>query len=311
MMRSTMYLNVLRQRRERSLRVDRLTKIYPGGTRALDDVCLAFASGLCAVIGPENAGKSTLLRILSWNEVPDRGDVHYDGIDGRIHPDRLRAAMGTVASVPSVPATVPILVAMEHFATRCGWTEGRMRLAWVEAKLRQVGLWEMRGLRAGELPIALQRRFSLAVTLLTSPSVLLLDDPLESLAIEDAVALLALLSELAELRLVVFTTDDAGALGDAVTHMAVLHHGRVLRDGTVDRMVDDLAGRIWSGTLPVEQVPPLASRHVLLGQTREISASAAASVVVVADESPSPDFVLVEPELSHVYQHSIALGARR
>ncbi len=306
-MRATVYLNELRARRERSLRVEHVTKSYPSGARALDDVTLSFSSGLCGIIGPDGAGKSTLVRILATEEKPDRGAVRYDGIDGRAHPDRLRAAVGTVANVPPVPAAVPVIVALEHFAARYGWTERRMRLAWVEAKLRQVGLWETRGLRIGELSDVMRWRFSVAMTLLTSPSALLLDEPTAALAPDDAAAFIAMLCELAEHRLVVVATQDARTLRDVATQVAVLHRGRVLREGAVDRLVDDLAGRVWRGMSSPVEMQYIVRRHVVLGSTP--ARESGATVHVVADESPGPGFVLVEPDLMHVYQHSMALAA--
>lgn len=306
-MRATVYLNVLRQRRERSLHVEHVTKIYPGGGRALDDVSLSFASGLCGILGPEGAGKSTLLRILAMQDTPDRGNVRYDGIDGRQHPERFRAALNAVERDPPVPASVPVVVALEHFASSVGWVERRMRIAWVEAKLRQVGLWETRGLRVGELSDIMRWRFSLARTLINSPTALLLDEPTRALAPDATDALLSLLRELAEHRLVIVATRDARTLRDVATQVAVLHRGMVLREGDVDRLIDELAGRVWAGTPSPAEMQRIAGRHVVL--TPVPAGDAAATVHVVADTSPGPTFVAVEPDLVHVYRYSMASAA--
>jgi len=180
-------------------------------------------------------------------------------------------------------------------------------MAWVEAKLRQVDLWETRGLRVGELSEAKRWRFAVAITLLTSPTALLLDEPTARLAPHDATALLSLLCELAEHRLVIVATHDARMLRELSTHVAVLYRGRVLREGAVDRLVDDLVGRVWSGSSTSEEMPRIAERHVLLAPAES---GLGASVEVVADESPGPGFIRVEPDLQHVYRYSMALASQ-
>jgi phosphonate transport system ATP-binding protein len=63
------------------IRIRRLSKEYPGGTRALDEVSLDVAEGeFVALIGPSGAGKSSLLRCVNGLVVPTSGEIVVDGL---------------------------------------------------------------------------------------------------------------------------------------------------------------------------------------------------------------------------------------
>jgi ABC-type Fe3+/spermidine/putrescine transport system ATPase subunit len=58
------------------LRVESISKSYPGGTQALRDINLTVEKGeILCLLGPSGCGKSTLLRVVAGLEVPDRGRV--------------------------------------------------------------------------------------------------------------------------------------------------------------------------------------------------------------------------------------------
>jgi len=63
------------------LKIQQLTKSYQNGVKALDDVTLNIANGMFGLLGPNGAGKSSLMRTLATLQLPDAGQVHFDGDD--------------------------------------------------------------------------------------------------------------------------------------------------------------------------------------------------------------------------------------
>lgn len=91
-----------------------------GGVTPLDDVSLAFESGVCGVIGPNGAGKTTTFNVLSGFALPVTGSVDLDGDDLLAVPAHRRARWGLRRSfqqeqvVRTLTARENVLLAAEH-----------------------------------------------------------------------------------------------------------------------------------------------------------------------------------------------------
>lgn len=65
-----------------ALGFDNLSKTYPNGVKALDNVSLTISCGMYGLLGPNGAGKTTLMRIVATLQEPDTGSVRLGDIDG-------------------------------------------------------------------------------------------------------------------------------------------------------------------------------------------------------------------------------------
>ena len=301
-MRPSISLAAFHERRRHQLRMDHVTKIYARGARALDDVSLSLTPGLNCVIGAVGAGKSTLLNILSGRDRPDRGTVSFGAVDSGASPTLLRTITAYVPIDTPVPPPVPVSVAIEHFAALREPAVRPPRRVNVEAQLRQLDLWHARTLRVGELTPAMHWRLMLAIALLGSPKVLVIDEPAGALEDADLDAVMDLLETLAEERIVVFTTSNAHVIRDRCTHIVFMSRGRIVREGAADRVIDDFRGRVWTADVSREAAPHLTDSHLVLS-TRY--SDDMVTVVVFAHEQPGSSFAPVEPDLTHVYLYDM------
>jgi phosphonate transport system ATP-binding protein len=175
------------------LTLDRLTKVYPNGFRALDEVSLAVPSGeFVVVIGLSGSSKSTLLRCINRLIEPTSGRVELDGVDvTAAAPGELRAIRRDIGMIfqqfnlvkrSSVrtnvlsgalggAATVPSLLGIWPAAVREA----------AERNLALVGLADKAGSRADALSGGQQQRVAIARALMQEPKVLLADEPVASL----------------------------------------------------------------------------------------------------------------------------------
>src|SRR5438309_3233423 len=102
------------------LRIENLSKTYPNGTRALDDVSLAIAPGMFGLLGPNGAGKTTLMRIVAALQTPTSGHVRFDGIDVLKQPEALRRVLGYLPQDFGVYPRVSALDMLDHLAVLKG-----------------------------------------------------------------------------------------------------------------------------------------------------------------------------------------------
>src|SRR6202171_923771 len=76
------------------LRIEHLSKTYPNGVRALDDVSLSLPLGMYGLLGPNGAGKSSLMRTLATLQEPDSGSAMLGDIDVLKQKDEVRRRLG-------------------------------------------------------------------------------------------------------------------------------------------------------------------------------------------------------------------------
>src|SRR5262245_66075289 len=161
------------------VRVVEVTKRF-GAFTALDNVSLQVEAGkLVCILGPSGCGKTTLLRVIAGLETQDAGSIEIGGRDVSYLPPALR----DFGIVFQSYALFPNLTVRENVGY--GLVNRRMARREVKARVSEmlalVGLME----HASKYPIQLsggqQQRVALARALATSPSLLLLDEPLSAL----------------------------------------------------------------------------------------------------------------------------------
>jgi phosphate transport system ATP-binding protein len=221
-----------------------------GRTTALDDVSLDMARHqIFGIIGPANAGKTTLLKCIN-RTIDFAGDVRLEG-ELRVAGDNvfqlkdvygLRRRVGMVSPLPvGLPMSVYDNVA---YAPRLAGVRGREALhGLVEDSLRRAALWDEVKDRLHELGTRLsggqQQRLAIARALSHRPEVLCLNrfsiaiDPVTTMKIEEM--LVGLKREMT----IVFVTNvvqQAHRLADSI---AFLNHGRLIEAGPTDRIFSE------------------------------------------------------------------------
>ena len=175
------------------LKVEHLTKVYEGGTLALDDVSFEVKDGeFLAVIGLSGSGKSTLLRCINRLIEPTEGRITWNGVDvtGASQEDlrRIRRRIGMVFQhfnlVNRSKVTTNVL------SGRLGYTNPAYSLinrftkddhARAQAQLERVGLVDRDEHRADTLSGGQQQRVGIARAMIQEPEMILADEPVASL----------------------------------------------------------------------------------------------------------------------------------
>ncbi|MBV8350394.1 MAG: ABC transporter ATP-binding protein [Mycolicibacterium sp.] len=202
---------------------DHVTKQYPDGTVAVDELTLEVPSGTLAVfVGPSGCGKTTSMRMINRMIEPTSGALTVDGADvSKVNPVKLRLGIGyVIQSAGLMPhqrvvdnvATVPVLKGQSRRAARRTALE----------TLERVGLDPKLATRyPAQLSGGQQQRVGVARALAADPPILLMDEPFSAV---DPVVREELQAEMMRLqgelhKTIVFVThdiDEAVKLGDKV-----------------------------------------------------------------------------------------------
>jgi ABC-2 type transport system ATP-binding protein len=208
-----------------------------GPVVALDRVDLRVEPGtVCGLLGPNGAGKTTLLRLLLGLVRPDAGRID---LFGRTPEPASAPGFYRVAGFVEEPRFYPYLSArrtLELLARLDGGTSsGR-----VAELLDLVGLSQQADKRVGAYSTGMRQRLGLAAALLSSPRLLLLDEPTTGLDPAGAREVRALVRELADEGVaVLLSSHDMDEVADVCSRVTILAGGSVVWDGTIERLREE------------------------------------------------------------------------
>jgi ABC-type lipoprotein export system ATPase subunit len=202
-------------------------------TEVLRGLDLAFETGkVTAVTGPSGSGKTTLLHLLAGLSLPTAGDVVVLGVSLLSLDRAARAALrrDSVALIGQAPELVPFLSARENVELGLAIRRVSVERAGEQAReaLEAVGLAERAEQRVSRLSAGERQRVAIARALASAPKLLLADEPTARLDEANALAVGALLAELAHASgaAVVCATHDPLLVGQADERLDLERRGQ-------------------------------------------------------------------------------------
>ena len=232
------------------LRSTNVTKSF-GGVHALQGVSIAVAPGeIVGLIGPNGSGKSTLLHCLGGATLPSSGEIHLLGRDVTgAKPFRL-ARMGMARTFQQNRVFTKMTV-LENVMASCDWSKvgvlQQIRRPTVEVRERATFLLEAAGLEshlnlnAEEISGGQRRLLEIAMALMPSPKILMLDEATSGVnptRIESFVQYLLNVNATENCALLV-VEHNLQFITDLATRVIALEQGRVLVEGAPSHVMSD------------------------------------------------------------------------
>jgi len=214
------------------IRVAGLHKRY-GDTKAVDGVSFEVPGGtVFGLLGPNGAGKTTTVEVLEGLRTPDEGDVRVLGLDAVANADALKARIGVSLQTAALYPKLTVAEVLDLF--RGFYPSGRA----TNELIALMDLGEKRTTRTQDLSGGQRQRLSVALALVNDPELVFLDEPTTGMDPAARRALWDIILGLkAEGRTILLTThylEEAEVLCDRV---AIMDHGRILEEGTVEDLV--------------------------------------------------------------------------
>ena len=233
-----------------SLAIEALSKNF-GGLQALRDLSLEIQPGeRRAIIGPNGAGKTTLFHLIGGQLSPSSGRIFLFGREVTKLPPFRRAALG-LGRTFQITTLFLNLTVMENmllavqaldsvrFVLYRPLTGYRNILIQARCLLEQWNLWEKRHALARQLSHGEQRQLEILLALAPMPKVLLLDEPTAGLSAAETQQVVAMIQRLDASITVLLIEHDMDVAFQVAQRIAVLHHGRLLADGSPEAIRKD------------------------------------------------------------------------
>jgi ABC-2 type transport system ATP-binding protein len=232
-----------------ALEVNNLSKTFHAGGRqiqALQDISFNMRAGvITGLVGPDAAGKTTLMRLAAGLLVPDTGTIRVLGLDAAAQSPAVQAAVGYMPQRFGLYEDLTVQENLDLYADLQGVPEPQREARYLEL-MHMAGLAPFTRRLAGQLSGGMKQKLGLACVLVRQPPLLLLDeptvgvDPLSRRELWDIVYRLVR-EQGASVLLSTAYLDEAERCDEVV----LLHEGRLLAQGTPARLRDPLRGRSY------------------------------------------------------------------
>lgn len=278
------------------LQIENLSKTYPNGVKALDEVNLTIPRGMFGLLGPNGAGKSTLMRTIATLQEPDSGSIRLGDLDVLHDKMAVRRHLGYLPQEFGVYPKISAYDMLDHIAILKGIRKERKQL--VEDLLKRVNLWDVRKKALGGFSGGMKQRFGIAQALIGDPQLIIVDEPTAGLDPGERNRFYNLLSEIGEQVIVILSTHIVEDVRELCSRMAIIDQGRVLFTGSPSEALSNVENRIWSSTVSKSQVQELSSKLPVIS-TRMVGGQPV--LHVFSENQPWDGFELIKADLEDVF----------
>jgi ABC-type multidrug transport system ATPase subunit len=282
-----------------SLEIRGISKRYPNGVQALNNLSLSIGNNMFGLLGPNGAGKSTLMRTIATLQDPDSGTIVLNGLNVVENKDAVRRQLGYLPQEFGVYPRISALDMLNHLAVMKGIAKAGERREIVDALLKQTNLWDARKKALSTYSGGMKQRFGIAQALLANPKLIIVDEPTAGLDPAERNRFLNLLSSLARDVIVILSTHIVEDVRELCPRMAIISNGQVVLEGAPEETLERLQGGIWSILVKSEEEFKAVSTQFKLVSTKLLGG--AHELRIHSEVNPGEGFRAVEPDLEDVY----------
>ena len=279
------------------LYIENVSKKFKDMT-AVDDVSLRITPGVWGLLGANGAGKTTLMRMIAGIMEPTLGEIRYNGMPIKDLKESYRDILGYLPQEFGFYPEFTVKDYLEYVAALKGLSPEASKRK-IDELLERLSLSQVKRKKIEKLSGGMKRRVGIAQALLNEPEILILDEPTSGLDPGERVRFRKLLSEFAQDRIVLISTHIVSDVEFIATQNAIMKSGKLLSTGTTEELVQQLNGKVWGTTIPMNLLSKYEQQLQIVNIRNEEHGTV--SIRYLADNPVTKDSVALEPRLEDLY----------
>lgn len=237
-----------------AVQVSGLTKVYPGGTKAVDDVSFDVREGeIFGLLGPNGAGKTTTIKMITTLSKPTAGAIRVFGVDAQSSPQQVRQMLGFVPQAISVDGDLTGYENLLIFA-KLFFVDHEQRNKRIREALELFRLADRADDLVKHYSGGMMRRLEIAQALVNRPKLLFLDEPSIGL---DPYSRMQVIDHIKQLNrnfgtTILLTTHDMAEADELCDRLAIMNLGKIAASGAPRDLKKLVGGDVLTVTVSGE-----------------------------------------------------------
>lgn len=278
--------------------INNLSKTYPNGVKALDNVSIEIENGMFGLLGPNGAGKSSLMRTLATLQEADNGTAMLNDIDIFKDPTELRKTLGYLPQEFGVYPRITAEQLLSHLAVLKGITNSGERKELVKYLLDKVNLYDKRNKSVKGFSGGMKQRIGIAQALIGTPKLIIVDEPTAGLDPGERNRFYNLLADVGKDVIVILSTHIVDDVRELCTKMAIMNMGEIVFQGAPQTAIEDLKGKVYQKIVEREELEDYAKNYSIISNKM---VAGKPLIHVFSESDPSNGFRLIQANLEDVF----------
>ena len=280
------------------LKLKNLTKTYPNGVRALDNISIKISSGMFGLLGPNGAGKSSMMRTIATLQDLDKGSIFFDKLNIIENSQEFRKHLGYLPQEFGVYPRISAEQLLDHIATLKGITNKTERKDLVSYLLQKVNLYDKRNKNVKGFSGGMKQRIGIAQALIGNPKVLIVDEPTAGLDPGERNRFYDLISDVGEDVIVILSTHIVDDVRELCTQMAIMNNGQIVFNGSPDEGINSLKGKVYEKQIARSELDSYKKEYNVISN-KLIGGKPV--IHILGEKNPDKTFKKIEPSLEDVF----------
>jgi ABC-type multidrug transport system ATPase subunit len=282
--------------------ISNLSKTYPNGVKALDNISLEISNGMFGLLGPNGAGKSSLMRTIATLQEADSGTIILNAINVEKEPRKLRQILGYLPQEFGVYPNITAYGLLDHVAVLKGITNSSERKEMINYLLNKVNLYDKRSKKVKSFSGGMKQRVGIAQALIGSPQLIIVDEPTAGLDPGERNRFHNLLADVGEEVVVILSTHIVDDVRELCNNMAIMNNGSLVYTGSPITVIDELKGQVWRKAIEREELQKYMDNFKIISNKM---VAGKPQIHVLSESNPGDGFKSIEPNLEDVFFNKI------